>query len=511
MSTSSRVIKNTGYLYIKTLVSMFVTLYVTRLVLRTLGTEDFGIYDVVGGAISMLGFLNTSMASTVQRFLNNAQGQNDALLQRKVFNIGVCFHIIIALSIVVILAILYIFLFNGILNISSERIDAAKIVYLCLVVSTFFNILTVPYDASINAHEDMLTYSIIGIIDIFLKLGVAIAITQTSMDKLVLYGILMMIVPIATYAMMRFWSVRHYEECVLSIRKYYDKSVARQMLSFSGWSLVGTSSSVVGNYGNNIVMNHFYGATLNAVMGIANQFQGMLIVLSSGLSRALNPVIYKSGGRDQTQMLQYSYLGCKYSFLLLAFFAIPVIIETPFVLNLWLGQIPLWAVLFVRLQLLRCLLEQLTSTLNKALEAVGKIKEYNIAVFTLNVLPILVLSIAYSLGMEPYMHYVVAIVFMVLLVGLVKIIFCIKYCNLSFAEYSRIVLWPCLICTALPITIGFALKHIIGTSLFPVLATILIVIIVTLIAAFFTLSSVERSVMKSLTGKLIEYIKNNKR
>ena len=510
MSTSSRVIKNTGYLYIKTLVSMFVTLYVTRLVLKTLGTEDFGIYDVVGGAISMLGFLNISMASTVQRFLNNAQGQGDDLSQRKVFNIGVIFHIIIALSIVVILAILYIFLFNGILNISPERISAAKIIYLCLVVSTFFNIITVPYDASINAHEDMLTYSVIGIIDIFLKLGVAIAITMTSMDKLVLYGVLMMIVPIATYAMMRFWSRRHYKECVISLRHYYDKSLARQMLSFSGWSLVGTSSSVVGNYGNNIVMNHFYGATLNAVMGIANQFQGMLIVLSSGLTRALNPVIYKSGGRDENQMLQYSYLGCKYSFLLLAFFSIPVVVETPFVLDLWLGQIPVWAVLFVRLQLLRCLLEQLTSTLNKALEAVGKIKEYNIAVFALNIMPIFVLSIAYSLGMKPYTHYVVAIVFMVLLVGFVKIFFCIRYCNLDFVQYSKVVLWPCLICVALPIAVGFLLKYLLGTALLPVLLTIFIVITLTVLTAYFTLSGLELAVMKSLISKVAGFIKSKK-
>ena len=293
---------------------MFVMLYVTRIVFRTLGAEDFGIYDIVGGAISMLGFLNTSMASTVQRFLNNAQGKNDSLLQRKVYNIGVAFHVTIAIFMVLVLAILFFILFNGILNISPNRMGAAKIVYLCLVISTFFSIITVPYDASINAHEDLLIYSIIGIIDIFLKLGIAIAIVHASSDKLVLYAILMMIVPLATYLMMKIWCMRRYEECLLAIGEYYDKAVAREMLSFSGWSLLGTSSNFVGNYGNSIVLNHFFGTVLNAVLGIANQFQGMLLVLSSGLLRSLNPVIFKSGSNDPKRLMYYAYVGCKYSF-----------------------------------------------------------------------------------------------------------------------------------------------------------------------------------------------------
>lgn len=383
MSTSSRVIKNTIYLYIKTFVSLFVMLYVTRVVLRTLGAEDFGVYDVVGGAISMLGFVNTSMASAVQRFLNNAQAKNDPVLQRKVYNVGVVFHVSIALLMVVVFAVLFLFLFNGILNISPERVGAAKIVYLCLVVSTFISIITVPYDASINAHEDLLTYSIIGIIDVFLKLGVAIAIVHTSMDKLVLYAVLMMIVPIATYVMMKIWCKSHYEECVISIKQYYDKGLARQMISFSGWSLLGTTSNLVGNYGSSIVLNHFFGTVLNAVMGIANQFQGMLLVLSSGMLRSINPVIYKSGENNPERLMYYSFMGCKYSFLLLAVFAIPVMAEAPFILHIWLEDVPEWAVLFVRLQLFRCLLEQLSTTFNKSLESVGKIKELNIYTFCL--------------------------------------------------------------------------------------------------------------------------------
>lgn len=482
---------------------MFVMLYVTRIILRTLGASDFGIYDVVGGAISMLGFLNTSMASTVQRFLNNAQGQNNSKLQLKVFNIGVIFHFSIAVIMIFALAILYFILFNGVLNIPAERVYAAKIVYLCLIVSTFFNIITVPYDASINAHEDFLTYSIIGIIDIILKLIVAIAIIYCSNDKLVLYAFLMMIVPISSYIMMKIWCIKHYKECKIAIRKYYDKIVAKRMLSFSGWALLGSSSNLVGNYGNSIVLNHFFGTVLNAVTGIANQTQGMLQVLSAGMLRSLNPIIYKSGVNSPQKLMLYSFMGCKYSFLLLAIFAIPVMIETPFLLQIWLGDVPKWAVLFVRLQLLRCLLEQLTSTFNKSLESVGKIKELNIYTFALNLMPILVLSILYSIGCAPYWYFIVAIFFMVILTSLMKIHYCIMYCGLNINTFMRLVLLPCCMCSLIPTFIIGILKNIfLLDNFFSSIMILLMAFVLVVITTILFLSNYEKQV-------LIEFIRNS--
>lgn len=473
---------------------MFVMLYVTRVVLRTLGAEDFGIYDVVGGAIAMLGFVNTSMASTVQRFLNNAQGKNDDVLQKQVFNIGIAFHLIIAVFMVLVLILMSFFMFNGILNISPNRIDAAKVVYLCLIISTFFTIITVPYDASINAHEDMLTYSIIGIIDIFLKLGVALAIIHTSMDKLILYGILMMFVPIATYLMMGVWCHKKYAECVISIRRYSNRVVAKEMLSYAGWSFVGTSSSIVGNYGNSLVLNHFFGTVLNAVAGIANQFQGMLSVLSAGLMRAINPVIYKMGEVDKKQMITYSYKGCKYSFILLAIFAIPTIIETPLVLKLWLGKVPEWTVIFVRLQLLRCLLEQLTSSFDKSLGAVGKIKELNIYTFVFNLCPIVFLSIAYSLGCPPYWHFIIAILFMVIIVGIIKIYYCKVYCGLRLIEYTIQVINPCLLVSGITFAVELFVWRLLPKETMGRLAIIFILSFITiLLMTFLSLSGQERS------------------
>ena len=506
-SVSSRVIKNTGYLYVKTFISMFVMLYVTRIVLRSLGTEDFGIYDVVGGAISMLGFLNASMANTVQRFLNNAQGQNDILLQRKVYNVSVIFHLAISIIMVCALVVLFFVLFHGVLNIPIERIHAAKVVYLCLIVSTFFNIITVPYDASINAHEDLLIYSIIGIIDIFLKLFIAILIVHASMDKLVLYASLMMLIPIATYGMMKSWCNRHYQECELSVKKYFDRTVAKEMFKFSGWSLLGTSSNLVGNYGNTIVLNHFFGTVLNAVLGIANQLQGMLLVLSSGMIRSLNPIIYKSVVSNSQKLMYYSCMGCKYSYILLSILAVPVIIEAPYVLKIWLGDVPQWTILFVRLQLIRCLLEQLTTTLNKSLESVGMIKNYNIAISLLNLLPIPLLYLAYLLGMPPTGHYIFDIFFMVFCVGIVKIWYCIRYCGLDISQYFKIVVLPCMIISAPALVLGYLMDRIVvNDSLWMCIVNALVMIFSIIFMSYIMLRPEERSILESVKVSLLNKI-----
>lgn len=444
-SNPNRIIKNTAYLYGKTLITMFTSLWATRIILSSLGTVDFGIYDVVAGSIAMLGFLNLAMANTIQRYLNHAQGEGDLEKQKYIFNAGIVFHSVIAILIAAILLILMIILFNGILNIPQERIFAAKITYLCLVVSTLFTILGVPYDAALNAHEDMLYYSIIGVVESFLRLGVAFVLVYTTQDKLLVYAILMALIPISSMNVMRYYCKHKYEECVFRPRVYYKNDIAREILSFAGWNLMGTTSGIIGNHGNSIVLNHFYGAALNAVAGIANQLQGMMMVLSAGMMKALNPVIFKAEGEgDIKKMMNYSYKGCKYSFLLLGLLAFPMIYETPMFLKIWLKEVPDWSVTFVRLQLVRAMLEQLTIPLERSLQAVGHIKEINLLSFLFNLLPVIFLSLLYSRGFLPYWHFVVAITMMVVIPGVAKIVYCYRYCNLKMADYLGKVLFPCL-------------------------------------------------------------------
>lgn len=214
--TANRVIKNTGYLYGKMAITMFISLYTTRLILNSLGASDFGIFNIVGGAIAMLGFLNAAMASATQRFMSYAEGEGDKEKQKYIFNISVVLHIIISAIVAVILFIAGYFFFNGFLNIPMERLDAAKVVYSSLIVSTILTMINVPYDAVMNAHENMRYYAVIGIVESFLKLTVAFVCVHSSGDKLIVYGMLMAAIPLVTLTIMKIYCHRHYEECVIN-------------------------------------------------------------------------------------------------------------------------------------------------------------------------------------------------------------------------------------------------------------------------------------------------------
>ena len=301
-STANRVIKNTGYLYAKMAITMFVSLYTTRLILNALGASDFGIYNIVGGAIAMLGFLNASMAGATQRFMSYAEGEGDKEKQKYIFNISVVLHAGIAVFVAVVLLVAGYFFFNGILNIPTERIGAAKVVYLSLIISTLLTVMNVPYDAVMNAHENMRYYALVGILESFLKLAVAFVCVYASGDKLIVYGILMACIPLLTLNVMKVYCHKHYDECVIKPRKYWNRGLMKEMTSFAGWSFVGSMGSIVGNYGVGIVLNNFFGTILNAALGIANQLNGMLLFFSNSMLKALNPVIVKKLGEGEQKV-----------------------------------------------------------------------------------------------------------------------------------------------------------------------------------------------------------------
>lgn len=454
-STANRVVKNTGFLYAKMGITMFVSLYTTRLILNSLGASDFGIYNIVGGAIGMLGFLNAAMASATQRFMSYSEGESNLQKEKSIFNVSIILHFLIALIAGVTLVIVGYFFFHGILNIPEKRISAAKVVYGSLIISTMFTVMTVPYDATMNAHENMRYYALVGILESFLKLAVAFACVYTSKDKLIVYGVLMACVPLVSLTIMRIYCHRHYEECITAPRKYWDKELMKEMTSFAGWNFVGSIGSIVGNYGNGIVVNHFFGAILNAALGIANQLNGQLMAFSNNMMKALNPVIVKNeGAKNRDDMIRYSLVGCKFPFLLLAFFSVPFLIETPYILKLWLKTVPEWTIAFTRLQIIRSLLELLTLGLGTSLSAVGKIKELNIYTLVLDLLPLAILTILFSFGFSPYWLYIIAIFFMVIIADGIKIFYCIQYCDLKLYNLFHDVFYPAIICIGGALMIG---------------------------------------------------------
>ena len=445
MSTSSRVIKNTAYLYIKMGITIFVSLYTTRLILGSLGASDFGIFNVVGGSVAMLGFLNSTLANATQRFMSYAEGEGKLEKKRSIFNVSIVLHVVIAAITVALLIGAMFPLFNGIFNIEPNRITAARIVYLSLIFSTVLTIINVPYDAVMNAHENMLYYSIVGIFESILKLGVAFICVYTSSDRLIVYGILMACIPLITLSIMKVYCHRHYEECVIAPMKYWDGSLVKQISGFFGWNFLTAISSLFSVQGAGIVLNHFFGTVLNAAQGISNQVNGALSMFSGNMMKALNPVITKSAGAGNLEaMNRATTAGCKISTLLMMFFSVPLSIEVQYVLGIWLKDVPVWAAIFVVLQLVQSTIAQMASSASTAVYAQGDIKCYAIWKSVMNAMPLFITWIAFRIGAGPIWLYIPMIVVWAIGGDVVIVYYAKRNCGLRLVDYINSVAVPLL-------------------------------------------------------------------
>jgi len=418
-STSRRVAINTGILYARTGITMFISLYTTRLVLNALGADDFGIFGIVGVAITMLGFLGSVMASATQRFMSYAQGEGNTANQKSIFNISVMLHFLIASFTGIMLLIAGQFLFNGTLNISADRIFAARMIYYFMVAGFVFTIISVPYEAVLNAHENMLYYAIVGIIESVLKLVVAIIVVYTMLDKLIVYGALMAGISFTTMAIMWIYCRRNYEECVFKPNVHFNKKLMKEMTSFAGWSFLGNISSMIANLGQGFIVNRFFGTKVNASQGIAGTINGQLGVFAATLMKALNPVIAKSeGSGNRKLMILATMMGCKMPFFLLAFFSIPVLIEMPYILKFWLVDVPEYAIIFCRLQLIRSMIEQLYGAVVSSIAVHGNIKKYEIVSSILCYVLLITIYLLFNAGLPPYYSYLAFVIYSVIVSGI---------------------------------------------------------------------------------------------
>ena len=391
MNSTKRIIINTFFLYGKMAITITVALFSTRIVLNELGVVDFGIFNLVAGVIGMLSFLNAAISASTQRYLSFYLGSGKINKLKAIFNSSILLHLVIGLVVVVLLEIGGVLLFNGILDIPVIRINTAKIIFHFIVISTFFTINSVPFDAVINAHENMLFDAIVGILESLGKLSIAIWLIYTDYDRLIIYGLLFAILTILIQIVKGTYCYVKYEECHTKFKTYFQWVLFKDMFSFAGWNLFGALSGLGRNQGLAILFNLFYGVVVNAAFGIANQINGLINVFSLNMLKALNPQIVKSEGNgDRVRMLKLSMKASKFSFFLISFFAIPLIFEMPYILKLWLKIIPDYTIIFSQLTLIITLINQLSIGLQTAVQSIGKIKLYQTVVggFLLLNLPI---------------------------------------------------------------------------------------------------------------------------
>lgn len=421
-SNHKRIAKNTLLLYFRMFITIAVSLYTSRVVLQILGVSDYGVYNVVGGIITMVGFLNSAMSAASQRFLSFEMGRGDADRLSNVFCTSVNIHATICIIAFLLAETVGLWFINTKLNLPEGRMIAANWVYQASIVTFVINVMSVPYNATIVAHERMSAFAYISILDVTLKLLIVYVLLLFTMDKLILYSILMMGVTAFIRLCYTVYCRNHFPEC-----KYHfvsDRKLFLEMFSFAGWSIIGNMGFSFKNQISNIILNLFFGTTVNAARGIAIHVSATVKTFAHNFTMALSPQItkqYAAGNLEASRKLVYA--GSRYTFYLLTMISIPLILNIDFVLCLWLGNVPEYTRWFVIFTILTSLIFTLSECVTKALQATGRIKLFQIGVSIIMLSELPFAWILLELGYPPYavmwpslFTYSIALVFRFILI-----------------------------------------------------------------------------------------------
>lgn len=408
-SKNIQIAKNTAVLYCRTIIVLVVSLYTSRVVLNTLGVEDYGIYNVVGGFVTMFSLLSSSLSNAISRFITIELGRGNIERLKNIFSTSVNVQIVIAILIGILLEIIGIWFLNHKMIIPENRIFAANIVMHCSIVTFMINLISIPYNSCIIAHEKMTAFAYISILETVLKLCSVLVLYINFFDNLIVYAVLIMLTSVLIRVVYGQYCSKRFQECHYTIK--IEKPLLREMFSLASWNLLGSGASVLNNHGINVVVNMFFGVALNAARGIAVQVNGAIIQFVTNFTTALNPQITKSYAvGDYDRMRNLIYKGSRFSFYLLFLIAMPILIETPTILKLWLNVVPEYAVIFVRYTLVISLISVLTTSLFVVVMATGNIKKYQLVIGSIALSTFLLTYLSYRLGANVEITYVISII-----------------------------------------------------------------------------------------------------
>ena len=391
MNPSNRIIVNTLAQYIRTIINMVLSLYSSRLVLELLGVDDYGVYSLVAGVVSMLSFLTNSLVGSTQRFLSVSQGKGNMERLKEVFSNSLILHILLGFLVAVVLGALTPYIFDGFLNIPSERVDVAEQLYILVILMVYASFVASPYRALLVSHENIVYTSIVDVFDGILKVVLVLLLPYSSIDKLLAYGFIMLGIQLFNLLAFMIYSHAKYEECIFPKIRLFSFSYIKELSSFTGWVLYSSICITLRTQGLAIVLNKIYGAAINAAYGLGSQISGMVSFISSSFNNAIAPQLMAAeGGGDRKKMLALAEIQSKTSFLLLAMIGIPTMFEMQRLLELWLVDVPKHTMLFGCVFLAMQIVDMLSTGLGSANRAIGNIGLYTIITFTpkLLVLPI---------------------------------------------------------------------------------------------------------------------------
>ena len=504
---NKRLAQNTIILYVRMFLTVGLSLYITRVVLKNLGVSQFGLYNLIGGFVSMFYIVTASLSGAITRFITYELGKNCINKLIQVFSTSINIQILFSAIVLLLGETIGLWFVNFQLNIESEQIFAANIVYQLSLISFIIELLGVPFYSLVIAHEKMKLFAFNAILGVILKLLLALLLAYACIDKIIFYAIGMLIVSIVTQLVYVLYSRKKFVEC--KYRYSFEKNIFKKMFSFGGWNLLTSVTLMLRSQGLNILLNIFFGTVVNAAFSVARQIEGTIRAFSKNFLVAINPQIVKSyaeGNIHRTQTLVYR--GTKYSFLLLYILGLPFMLMADTFMEIWLADVPPFASSFVQLIIILSLVEMLLTPSEYLNQATGDIKRYKIvtSLAQLTILPIGYILL--RLGFNPYTTMYTAIAAELLTLPY-RVQLNKKLAGITWTDYCKNVLIKLLPVLIISVSVGIVLKFILPESiLMTFVITILIIITILVATYFFAFDTSEKKFLAAIMNKAVTRIKN---
>ena len=500
---NKRIAKNTLYLYIRMLLVMAISLYTVRAILDILGVVDYGIYNVVGGVVTMFAFMNRTLSTSSQRYFSVALAKNDHEDLKRVFSLNLTVFSLLGIIVVFLLETVGLWFVNNKMTIPAERMGAANVVYQLSILAMVFHIFVIPYMALVIAYEKMNIFAYISLADTILKLAIVYVLLVVPFDKLVIYGLMLMFLHILNASVYFIYCNKKYQESRYSF--YWDTPLFKELLSYTGWNLFGSFSTLAKGQGLNILLNMFFNPSVNAARGIAYQVNTTVSHFFTNFYTAVRPQITKYYAQnDLNNMFKLVFRSSRMAFFLILLISLPLVIEAPYVIRLWLGQLPEFVVPFMRLILVITAVDAMANPLMTTAHATGKIALYQSLVGTMTILNVPISYVFLSLGYGPVIVFEISLVIaganLFLRLWIVK-----RLVDFPVLEYIRKVFLNCLIVTVLAALIPVVVNEFVTDDFIGVLIVCSLAVLSTLVATYIAgLDRNERTFVLEFAKKILK-------
>lgn len=504
-ANNKRIAKNTLFLYFRMIIIMLVSLFTSRVVLDALGEDNYGIYNVVGGVVAMFSIFSGPLSSAIQRFLNFELGKGNADKLGRIFSTAVNIQIIMSIFLAILCEVVGLWFVYHKMTIPTERIPAAVIVLQFSIATFVVNLISIPYNADIIAHEKMSAFAFISIIEVLLKLAIAYCIYITGFDKLIIYSLLLFIVSLLIRFIYSIYCTKHFKEAKYSF--LVDRTLTQEMFSFAGWNFFGNAAWMFNTQGVNLLINSYFGLTANAARAVAEQVNGAVTQFVNSFMTAMNPQITKSYAvGDKDYLYSLNCRGVKYSFFIIYIFVVPIVLEADTILKIWLVDVPLETAIFLRLVLFATVATVVGNPLYTSILSTGNIKHYQIVVSSIAFLVFPFSWIAYHFGAPAYSTYVIfALAYFI--IDFVRLGFAKKLLDFPVKRFLKEVYLKIFICGITCFLAPAFVIFIISPSLWRLILTCIVSFLWSL--GCFYLLGLDKQERVFFADKIISFLKNH--